>query len=1285
MVIFVEDIAGALTLGGDGVTAAINGVNGIDLFLTGTCGPLSVSVTNSEFTQNGGTGLYIETDELKLTKGADLDLQLTELDFRDNAGYGLFLKSARTMSDVDISMTECYFEENVGTGLGFFLETFESVVTVNMDKVIINDNNGHGMYVRTNQNYYSDEGGYVQPEGTFRLILDHVDITDNDGNGVQEEHYIYGYTGSSPYTTLNYQVMAQDVKIEGNNVGYNIRPYGSSYGNYYGIFDADYTFHESDITDNRYEGIYSYFRFYNYANYGYTSETINIINSTISYNDIGVRTYAMNPTYGTESYINLRGSTVTNNDRYGLYSTGYRSGNRAYSYQKIAEWDVFDCLIDDAVYLDLSGFYSYNGYYEPHALVSFINNTYTHDQPMFINMESYYYEYYEPLVTTFIYKGNIHTSSSLDDGLSVNMFGGAQLQTHVEIEDVNFYSPLGDGIRITLGTVYTSTAASKSVGGTISIKNVNIDGAIGNGITINIQNAVDGGVFYNTFLSLHDVTITGCDSALSTEQVNGEVKNCKFLNPRQFAIYIFGGVIDVYSSIVGPIETNNLYVDQMGAIRLWFHLTVHVVWEDSGLPVIGAQVDIKDNSWKIIGVSGIEGTEGILFSNLNSHTVLADGVFTRNPYIINVDFIGIVKEKKVNMKGTSEVTITLRDDILPRLFIDTPMDSHKQRETSVEVRGNAYDRHTGIDRVEVSLNGGYWYTADGTDTYTHTLEDLPEGISVIRVRAFDNSDNMKEMMVAIYVDTTPPALSVVSPIEGFMTSDRNLDIIGTSDVGAIVLVNNQHVDLDYTLLSHRLVLVEGINEIRVTSLDALGNSRSITRNVTLDTYIPFITILTDDVVVNTPRTTLMGMTEETGVIITVDGSEVPVGKEGLFEAEVTLEEGLNVIMVKGTDLVGNERITNVKFILDLTPPWFEVALPTPGFIGDDRNVKVKGFIEEGAELFVNEKVVSVAFGQFETFINAPEGASELVVVAIDEAGNQAERKIAIEVDSQDPLIVIQFPPDDYVTNKVNVHLEGYINPSSEDLSRVDLFVDEVPWSFDKTLGIFRGEISLEEGMNRITVRGVDLAGNMHEVECKVMLDSEAPFLDVKLMGVRMDPQWNEPVATDEFVYVTGFTEIGTTPTVNDVLVRVDPETGYFNYTLELPAPAQGSKISTTSIVVMSTDEAGNVATKTLEVNRLRDVAADEDKATSAEWLVLLLALIIFGMAFIGALAYQRFQTQEEVIEGLESQTAAATVTEGGKVISPPPERPHRGGVPRRRPEVTEEDSEVILEIDEEEV
>jgi hypothetical protein len=219
------------------------------------------------------------------------------------------------------------------------------------------------------------------------------------------------------------------------------------------------------------------------------------------------------------------------------------------------------------------------------------------------------------------------------------------------------------------------------------------------------------------------------------------------------------------------------------------------------------------------------------------------------------------------------------------------------------------------------------------------------------------------------------------------------------------------------------------------------------------------------------------------------------------------------------------------------------------------------------------------------------------------------------------------------------------------------------------------------------VTGYDEAGNDAQMVRTVMLDSEAPYLSVFVGNTRLDPNWNEPVSLSDFVYVSGFTEIGAALTINGVSVDVDGETGYFNYSLSLPAPPPGQKISTTDIVATSVDPAGNSVTMTEKVNRIEGVTTtDVDETSTAEWLILFLAIVIFGMALAGAYGYNRLQSQEEMIEAYESAPPPATVTADGKVVTPPPARPARGGRARQKPPAPpeEDEEEVVIHVDDEE-
>jgi len=385
--------------------------------------------------------------------------------------------------------------------------------------------------------------------------------------------------------------------------------------------------------------------------------------------------------------------------------------------------------------------------------------------------------------------------------------------------------------------------------------------------------------------------------------------------------------------------------------------------------------------------------------------------------------------------------------------------------------------------------------------------------------------------------------------------------------------------------------------------------------------------------------------------------------------------------------VENDRLRVLTVYLDQTAPWLRLTEPITDVLTDN-NFKVSGYVEQGSRVYVNEREVEVNFGYFETTVSAPEGDFDLEISALDTAGNELINIVSLTVDTIPPALEVIYPMEDLVTNVETINVMGTIlGTKGEDMRYLELYINGIPRLFDYTSGEFSHEVLLEEGVNRIVIEGMDPAGNSGTLIRTVMLDSQAPYLSVFIGNTREDPNWNEPVSLSDFVYVSGFTEIGVALTIDGVSVDVDGETGYFNYTQTIPTPLPGLKIFTKDIMVTSTDAAGNSVTISEKVNRLEGAAIETvDETSTAEWLILFLAVIIFGMALAGAYGYNRIQSQQEMIEAYETAPSPARVTAEGKVIAPPPARPARGGRPRPKPPTPEaEEEEVVIEMDDEEV
>jgi hypothetical protein len=1300
----------------DDVTAGRNGVYGVAMEVSGWSGNITVLVENSEFRLNTASGFAFHAHDSKASPRSEVLFTVQDSDAIENGAYGFLFKVERAILKARGIIKDIETYDNIGNGIGFEIDKMAGELLLFFEGIDAHDNLANGMYIFTSTAGFVDPEGYNAPtEGKLLIDLETCSFSDNEGNGVLEEHTASGAGGkggiepraaaSDGPSVILYTVEGKNLTIEKNEGnGYHVSPKGQPQN---GAIDSHWNFYNCLFSDNNKDGFYIYDYYYTYGNpkAGYTKEYYYFYNCTFTYNDYGLHQYWGQAGYGMTSWVKIRECTFQDNDHETIYAHGYWYPyyDCGYSFLEGAEYDIQNTLLDGDVTLDISGAMDMNGAVDPWIYVILINNTYTSDQPMYIRLGSYAYTYNNFLDARVIYKNNKHTSPSTGDGIHIEMYGGTKLKGLVDISDQSFNQPLGNGIFVRFGTLYPSYSYRKTITGHISITDVTINEPFEDGVVVETTHRDMTNTMSTGYYTLLRTNVNGAGTGIRTSNMDGEIRQCSFTNIKGRTLYTYFGVIDVYESDIGDISEANLVVDEKGAIRLWFQMRVRVLWKGTEEPVFDANVEIKDNSWTIIGVNTIRRDEdGVLFTNLNSYSVLPEGIFTKNPYIVTVDYLGIIEETNFKIDRNLDVTIFLQDDIQPRLTIETPKDGLEQREPDIMVKGTAYDKHTGLDHVDTSIDGETWWMAEmGPDgfTYTYTINDVPEGLVIVRVRAMDIAGNYKHGAVTVFVDNTPPSLTVITPTDGMRTNKRFLEIVGTTDVGANVYVNDQPIDIQYTLISHLVTLAEGPNAIKVSALDYLGNVNEIVRYVTLDTQAPYIALESpsDGDTVNTPTIRLVGLTETEDITIKVMDQEVMVDPLGHFAIDITLEEGKNDIDIYGRDFVGNERVITVTIILDRSPPWIKLVEPE-GDVVTDNDIQVTGYVEEGTRVFVNEREVDVSFGYFTTTISAPDGGFSLDVTALDRAGNEYTIHRALTVDTTSPTMDVTFPSDDHVTSEETLTVTGTIyleDEVLEEIRDIELFVAGIPTIFNYMTGDFSLDMMLDEGINRIDVRAVDPAGNEFVIKRMVTLDSMVPYLDAYLGNVRTDPNWNEPVSLSDFVYVTGFTEIGVALTINGVSVEVDSKDGYFNYSLELPPPPSGLKISTTIVRVVSTDEAGNTNIQELPVNRLEGVdVKKEEEISSAEWLVLALALVIFGLTFAGVIGYQRIQTQDELIESMEAREAAIVA---GPPASKPPARPTRGARARRpSPSPPEEETveaeelegdeeEVVIELGEEEV
>jgi hypothetical protein len=141
-------------------------------------------------------------------------------------------------------------------------------------------------------------------------------------------------------------------------------------------------------------------------------------------------------------------------------------------------------------------------------------------------------------------------------------------------------------------------------------------------------------------------------------------------------------------------------------------------------------------------------------------------------------------------------------------------------------------RVEGVTEADVDLTvAGTMVSVDEEGNFSATVQ-LTTGENVISVVATDALGNRAERVVRIILDTEPPSLVIEFPMDGYLTEEANVTILGRTDVGAVLTIEDVEVSIDDKGRFDRNVdLRMGRQAFNITSTDLAGNRATVTLNI----------------------------------------------------------------------------------------------------------------------------------------------------------------------------------------------------------------------------------------------------------------------------------------------------------------------------------------------------------------------------------------------------------------------------------------------------------------------
>lgn len=363
--------------------------------------------------------------------------------------------------------------------------------------------------------------------------------------------------------------------------------------------------------------------------------------------------------------------------------------------------------------------------------------------------------------------------------------------------------------------------------------------------------------------------------------------------------------------------------------------------------------------------------------------------------------VDIVATDAAGHENSTSLTIVV-DFTPPELTVAAPLQGSWVSSSEFEVSG------TIEPGAIVSVNG--WPPAVTGNQFSIVVsgDDGPFDLEVVAV---DAAGNEVRVWLTVHIDTQAPNLFVDGPVEGQVSSDRDVTFTGTlyEQNPVTLTVGGEGVTVLDGVWTVTLRLAEGPNTVEVVATDGAGHVSSLVRTVVVDSITPVMTatlVIGDeehDASEPTVRTratdAFLRVYLSEACTVTVSGLKPVQAKEGTNR--ITLPLGDNVVVtvsVMATDPAGHSAVpVSWTVTVDNLAPLIEVAEPADGaVVGADR-VQLRGTTEPGADLSIDGVNVPVGSdGSFSIILELVEGANVFELSAADDLGNVATLDLSVQ-------------------------------------------------------------------------------------------------------------------------------------------------------------------------------------------------------------------------------------------------------------------------------------------------
>ncbi len=640
-------------------------------------------------------------------------------------------------------------------------------------------------------------------------------------------------------------------------------------------------------------------------------------------------------------------------------------------------------------------------------------------------------------------------------------------------------------------------------------------------------------------------------------------------------------------------------------------------------PAREADIDIRDVKGDLVfhGLADSNGRIEDLPITVSEYDMSGPTLMT--PHNVSVMYEGGYRsEEFMATQGHSVTVEVILND--PKVFIDYPKKGSWVPHREFFLNGHIEDERP-ITDIWISIDGSPELNVPPAKEFSIPL-NLADGEHTARVAAMNDDGKLSASQVDFGIDTIYPELRITSPVDGVYTNKSNILIKGTCSSDSHLYLDQDLVPVINGSFTASCLLKEGENEIKLKAVDRAQNT--IVKNITVhrDSVPPNLIILSP---LNGTRTNedlilIIGSVNDDARTVFINGETITVENGEFQHSVLILNEGSNRIRITAEDITGTRTTRVLRIIKDTIPP--DLAVTEAPVLTNENMVTIRGTVDPGSTLMVNNQPIIPAGGTFSAEIELLEGENIIEVWAIDDVGNEKTVLKTITLDTQAPVLDRLEPPSGTsVTNPI-LQIEGEVY-DNVGIRSVRGKVNEEGFQQISTKETWTWILTLSEGENILDLEIEDSAGNILFRQFTYTLTiSEAGDVEPPTIVIST-PSSNESLKAGK-IEVQGWAMDDTE--LRRVEIRLDDGEwitvdGLQNWEIELDL-VKGIYI----IEARATDTSGNVGTDSIWVSVYIEEMDKNGEEETTKWplffglglFVLVISGLIIYMLFI-RISYQR--------------------------------------------------------------